>query len=160
MARGSPTGSRFGTKASRGYTYLGLLFLLAIVGAVLARYGEVEATIGQRERERELLFRGFEIKRAIESYARTTPAGTGRWPTSLQDLVVDRRHADPKYHLRRAYVDPFTRQADWVLLPAADSASGFAGVRSKARIRPVHVPKGLVGDTANCICDWRFLAEP
>ena len=164
MARGSQTGEPH--LPVRGYTYLGLLFVLALGGVFIAHQGEVATTTGQREREAELVFRGDEIRRAIESYARTTPSGTKRWPQSLADLVVDQRQPLARYHLRRSYEDPFTRQPDWELLPAPEEPGGFAGVRSRARVKPMRLAPSLPMSAeqailaAQCVCAWDFVARP
>ena len=143
-----------------GYTYLGLLFVLAVSGVLMAGYGEVHVTASQREKERELIFRGVEIQRAIESYARTTPALSEKWPLSLQDLLADKRHPPTKHHLRRLYLDPFTGQANWVLLPTPDGAPGFAGVRSQAVVKALRGFPGANDSATNCVCTWLFWAIP
>ena len=104
-----PIGSRAG-----GFTYLLLLFALAIGGAGLAALGGAWATATQRGKEAELLFRGGEFSRAFASYQRSTPAGVSAFPGSLEELLDDRRAALPARHLRRLYADPFTGSADCV----------------------------------------------
>lgn len=122
-ARGRPPG---------GFTYLGVLFLVALTAAGLAALGQAWTTAAQREREAELLWRGAEIARAIASYSRATPAPPAEYPRELQDLLVDRRGVKPRHHLRRPYADPFTQQADWVLVPDPAQPGRFSAVRSRA----------------------------
>lgn len=141
-----------------GYTYLGLLFVLAVSGVLMARYGEVQVTARQREKERELIFRGGEIRRAIESYARATPTRSEKWPLSMQDLLTDRRHLPNQHHLRRLYLDPFTGSANWVLLPAPGGMPGFSGVRSQSTVKPLQVRPGTNESATSCVCDWSFSA--
>ncbi|HEY1091307.1 MAG TPA: type II secretion system protein, partial [Burkholderiaceae bacterium] len=65
-----------------------LLFFVAITSAALAALGRSWSLSAQRERERELVFRGEEIVKAIASYRATTPAGTPpRFPESFDDLL-------------------------------------------------------------------------
>jgi type II secretory pathway pseudopilin PulG len=129
----------------RGFTYLGMLFFVAITAAALAALGQSWSTATQREKERELEFRGREIARAIASYrqvaapagnssdaAAGTGTGTGLYPRSLADLLIDARGPQPRHHLRRAYVDPFTGQADWVLVAAPGDPQGFHAVHSRS----------------------------
>ncbi|WP_213083242.1 type II secretion system protein, partial [Escherichia coli] len=92
----------------RGFTYLAVLFLVAITAAGLAALGRSWTTAAQRERERELEFRGGEIARAIASYARATPNPQAQYPKSWDDLLEDRRGLKARHHLRRLYPDPFT----------------------------------------------------
>ena len=117
---------------ARGFGYLGLLFFVAITAAALAALGQAWSTAAQRERERELEFRGGEIARAIASYAKVAPDGAGSFPHRLEDLLKDGRGPKLRYHLRRLYPDPFTGRIDWMLLPEAGQPGSFNGVRSRA----------------------------
>jgi type II secretory pathway pseudopilin PulG len=121
---------RRGRQGRRGFTYLGMLFFVAITAAALAALGQAWATAAQREKERELEWRGAEIGRAMASYAKANPPG--QYPRSLDDLLVDRRGVQPRHHLRRAYVDPFTLQTDWVLVPDPSQPGRFSAVHSRS----------------------------
>ena len=123
---------------ARGFTYLWLLFAIAIGAAALAALGMQWQTALQREREIELEFRGQSIARAIESYARATPPGRPLWPARREDLLEDRRGAAMQRHLRRIHDDPFTGHPDWVLLTDADER--IHGVRSRAEVPALRVP--------------------
>ena len=124
-----------------GFTYIGLLLLIAISSAGLAMLGERWSATLYRAREAELQFRGQEIQRAIASYL-AAPAPQGQaLPTQLQDLLDDSRGGESKRHLRRIYTDPFTGQADWQLI-RAESGGGLVGVRSRAQV-PAMNTKGL-----------------
>ncbi len=115
----------------RGFTYLWLLFAIALAGAALAAIGERVSVAVQREKEAELMFRGQAIERAIASYWAATPAAVGALPHSLNDLVEDRRGVATVRHLRRVYPDPFTGLADWALITTQDGA-GIRGVHSRS----------------------------
>lgn len=123
---------RTGRAGARGYSYLAVLFLVALTAAGLAALGQAWSTAAQRERERELLFRGGEIARAIAAYARATPNPPEQYPRSLDDLVADHRGIKPRRHLRRVYEDPFTGKADWELVPEAAQPGSFGAVRSRS----------------------------
>lgn len=101
---------------SRGFTYLWLLFVVALGGVALAALGQRQQTVQQREREAELRFRGDAIAKAIVSYMRQSPAGANNLPQRLEDLLEDRRSGAVQRHLRRLYTDPFTGKADWQLI--------------------------------------------
>ncbi|NCT83204.1 MAG: type II secretion system protein [Comamonadaceae bacterium] len=115
-----------------GYSYLAVLFVVALTAAGLAALGQAWSTATQRERERELLFRGGEIARAIAAYAQATPNPPQQYPRSLDDLTSDSRGLLPRRHLRRAYVDPFTGQPDWELVAEPGQPGAFSAVRSRS----------------------------
>lgn len=125
---------RTGDGASRqhGYSYLAVLFLVALTAAGLAALGQAWSTAAQREKERELVFRGGEIARAIAAYAKATPNPPQQYPRRLEDLLEDSRGVHPRHHLRRLYVDPFTGAADWVLVPEPGQPGTFSAVRSRS----------------------------
>lgn len=119
-------------RRQRGFSYLAVLFLVALTAAGLAALGQAWRTAAQRERERELAFRGGEIARAIASYQRAAAVEPALYPASLRDLLADDRGPRVRRHLRRLYVDPFTGQADWVLVPDPLNPSRFRAVHSRA----------------------------
>lgn len=114
-----------------GFSYLLLLFMVLISGVALARLGSNIGVAQQREREAELLWRGAEIRRALESYHAVPVNGRSRYPEALADLVEDSRLAEPRYHLRRLYLDPYTGRADWLL--KRDAEGGIVAVHSRSR---------------------------
>jgi type II secretory pathway pseudopilin PulG len=65
MARPTPTGSRLRGRTQRGFTLLGLLFLLAGMGVAMAALGTMWHTASQRDKERDLLFVGDQYRQAI-----------------------------------------------------------------------------------------------
>lgn len=168
-----------GRRRERGFTYLWLLFVLALGGVGLAALGEREQTRQQREREAELRFRGEAIAAALGRYARVTPLGHLPLPQTLDELLADRRFPKPQRHLRQLYADPFTGKPDWEPVmgqaavvadasgsPAADAATaqatpdtatgtGIVGVRSRSS-RPLLATAGG-RSTAH---DWVFSAAP
>jgi type II secretory pathway pseudopilin PulG len=121
-----------GREREGGYSYLAVLFLVALTAAALAALGQAWSTAAQRERERELVFRGGEIARAIAAYARATPNPPQQYPKRLEDLLVDERGFKPRHHLRRLYIDPFTRAPDWELMPEPGQPGAFSAVRSRS----------------------------
>lgn len=124
--------------APRGFTYLGMLFFVAITAAALAALGQRWSVAVQREKERELEFRGREIAAAAAAYLKASERlglgqqGPGAHPRSLDDLLLDARGPKPIHHLRRAYPDPFTGQPDWVLVSAPTDPNGFQALHSRS----------------------------
>ena len=86
----------------------------------------------QRERERELIFRGEQIRSAIDRYRRALPERS-EWPKTLDDLVEDRRTDEPRHHLRRRFEDPFG--LPWGEI--RDTAGGLIGVYSRSELPPI-----------------------
>src|SRR6202047_4079916 len=116
----------------QGFTYLGLLFAVVIIGLMLTVVARVWRTTVQREREAQLLWAGHAYRMAISSYF----ALGYQYPTTLQDLVTDERFPVPKHHLRRLYVDPMTGHADWSLV-LTPSGQGVMGVASSSQAKPI-----------------------
>lgn len=155
----------------RGFTYLGLLLLVALSGGLLAAVGERTQQALHREREQELLFRGSQIRAAIEQYRQATPERS--LPPSLDDLLVDTRSGRPVHHLRRRFTDPFTGRFDWVPIaaPAAplDPGSGpgsatgpvpaLAGVHSRSRLPRLLKLAGPEGAGPE-LADLKFVVSP
>ncbi len=151
-----PTGS--GTSvAQRGFTFLLMLFLVAAMGLLAAQAGVVWQMVGQREREAELLAIGTEMARALARYREETPAGMPSAPTSLQQLVEDRRFPVPRRHLRRIYRDPFTREADWGLERAGEGILGIHSLSGLSPIRRHDLPPEIESSRgAATYRDWVF----
>jgi len=146
------------TGRQRGFTYLWLLFILAASAAGLAAIGQRASIAVQRDRETELMFRGHEIAHALAAYRSATPGAAKSLPTSLQELLEDRRGTLPVRHLRRVYADPFTGQPDWVLVMTDDDR--VAGVHSRASVvalRSIDLPKPKPGTRA-LVSDRVFMA--
>lgn len=99
-----------------GFTYLGLLALIAIMGTLLATAGEVWQQAQQREKEQELLFVGHQFRRAIARYYEHAPDPSHRYPMSLEALLKDPRYPATQRYLRRIYADPVRGGTEWGLL--------------------------------------------
>ena len=121
-------------RAERGFTYLGMLLIVALLGFGLAAFGELYSHAAQREKERELLFIGNQFRDAIASYYNKSP-GAKVYPKKLDDLVEDKRFPMPQHHLRRVYSDPMTGKAEWALVEAPEG--GFMGVHSLSEETPI-----------------------
>lgn len=138
MARRSPTceGAAAASPRECGFTYVGLLVVLAVMAAALAAIGTVASTAAKREKEAELLFVGDQFARAIAEYAAASP-GTPQYPQRLEELLADKRYPNTRRYLRRVYADPMTGRADWVLVRGP--GGGIIGVHSQSLERPLKV---------------------
>ncbi len=150
------------TRPARGFTYLLLLFVLAITGAGLAALGERWLIVAQRERETELLFRGAQFSRALADYRDATPQGQPAAPEQLDELLVDLRATPPRHHLRRLFTDPFSGRTDWELL--RDEKGRIQGLASRSRqpaLRRLALPLKPGADPRSpTVGDWVFLPGP
>ena len=123
---------------SQGFTYVGLLILVAIIGIASAATVQTGAILQRRAAEEELLEIGNEFRNALISYANATPVGQHRAPRSLQDLVKDPRFPNPRRHLRKIYADPITGKEEWGVIEALDG-SGIVGVHSLSKAKPIKI---------------------
>lgn len=120
----------------RGFTYIGLLILLAILSIVAAASLQVGVLVQRRAAEQELLLIGKEFRLALQSYANVTPAGQNRSPSRIEDLLKDPRFPGLKRHLRKIYVDPITGNQQWGVVLNLER-SGIAGIHSLSPDKPI-----------------------
>lgn len=122
----------------RGFTYVGLIVLVAIIGLVGAATVKLDSLLRRAEAEQELLETGAEFTRALRSYAAATPRGQPTQPPSLKELLRDPRFPEPRRHLRKLYIDPITGKPEWGILYLADK-TGVIGVYSLSDSAPLKV---------------------
>lgn len=145
-----------------GFTYLALLFAVALAGIVLATTGALWSTERQREKERELLAVGKEFRRAIGTYYERSPGTVKRYPAKLDDLTKDNRFITVQRHLRQVYRDPVTGSAEWGVIAAPEG--GIMGVHSLATTEPIKqggFPARFAEfEGKRSYVDWRFVYRP
>lgn len=121
-----------------GFTYLGLVILIAIIGLVAASSLQVGAIVNRRDAEQELLEIGSEYIDALRSYADSTPKDQSSVPARLQDLLSDPRFPGIKRHLRRLYIDPLTGNNEWgTLYGQTSNGIGIVGIYSLSGATPI-----------------------
>ncbi|MBV8784534.1 MAG: type II secretion system protein [Gammaproteobacteria bacterium] len=143
----------------QGFTYVGLLIVVVIMGLMLTVAARIWATTEQRERETQLLWAGHAYRMAIASYY----ASGHQYPATLQNLLLDDRSPVPVRHLRSLYPDPMTGAADWTLIQTP-SGTGVMGVASSSQGVPIKrknfdLADSTFTDTA-CYCLWQFVYYP
>ena len=144
----------------KGFTFIGVLAFLVVAGIALTAASKYWSTVIRREKEKELLFRGNQIKAAITSYYDNTPKGrVPSYPKNLEELVKDSRFLSVTRHLRKVYKDPMTKDGTWGLI--RDSKGGVKGVYSKSMLKPVKVgnfPEEYEGfEKATTYSGWKFV---
>jgi type II secretory pathway pseudopilin PulG len=147
---------------AEGFTYLGLIFIVALIGVTLAMAGTLWSFAKQRETERQLLFIGDQFRQAIGRYYERTPGTVKLYPQSLKDLTLDNRYVSTQRYLRRIYSDPITGEKDWGILIAP--TGGIMGVYSKSTLMPIKVGQFKYADrlfeNAKHYSDWAFVYIP
>lgn len=148
---------------SGGFTYIGVLILLAIIGIASAATIQVGSILQRRSAEEELLAIGAEFRDALSSYANAAPPGQPRLPPSLQDLLKDPRYPNVRRHLRKLYTDPLTGKDEWGTVLAPDG-KGIIGVYSLSTATPIKIGnfepafQQFAGKTA--YREWQFTVSP
>jgi type II secretory pathway pseudopilin PulG len=154
-------GIRRGRQA--GFTYLGLIIFVTIIGLVGAATLKIGALLQRAAAEEELLDIGAAFSAALDSYAAATPQGASPYPPSLKELLKDPRVPGVRRHLRKIFVDPLTGKAEWGVVYLGDGTTGVVAVHSLSTARPLKVANfdsrfaGL--DNADTISAWRFKAR-
>lgn len=146
-------------RRARGFTYLTLLFVIAILGVGLALVGELWHTTAQREKEAELLFVGNQYRNAIERYYLNGPR---QYPRELAYLLKDPRKPGTERYLRRLYADPISGKREWGIVKAPDG--GILGVHSLSDDVPLKSANFRAPDSAfdgkMKYSDWTFAFTP
>jgi len=153
---------RNGKRRQGGFTYLGLIVFVFIIGLVGAATLKVEALLRRAQLERELLDTGMQFGLALDSYAAATPRGQPRAPMRLEDLLRDQRFPNPRRHLRKLFIDPVTGKAEWGLVRAGE-AGPILGVHSLSQATPLKQanfePYFAGFENREHLAQWRFMAR-
>ena len=145
----------------RGALYMLMLGMLVVMSIAALQIRESRWLIERQAREVELLFIGDQYRRAIESYASTTPLGMARYPATFDDLLYDPRQPALKRHLRHLYHDPVTGSREWGVVALQDGR--IRGVYSKSAEVPLkasgfpEIYGGFAG--AETYQDWKFVSR-
>jgi len=146
----------------RGFTYIGMLLIVAVMGTGLAAFGQLYSQAAQREKERELLFIGNQFRDAIARYYNKSP-GNKVYPKTLDELLEDKRLPVPQHHLRKLFRDPMTGSTDWGLVEVP-GGSGFMGVYSRSEQTPIKSAnfstKDQAFEGAEHYTNWMFAYSP
>lgn len=140
-----------------GFTYIGLLLMVALITAGLASIGEAWRTMVQRSKEAELLFIGEQFRHAIKRYYEATPGADKQLPKSLEDLLRDPRYPVVRRYLRKVFVDPMMGKTEWGLIREKD---GIIGVHSLSTDVPFK-QRGGESDSLRraTYAEWKFIAD-
>ncbi len=143
-----------------GFTYIGVLFAVALAGVALTLTAQVWRTVNQRAKEAQLLFVGGQYREAIRQYYEQSP-GPRVLPKTLEELLQDNRYPNVRRYLRNLYPDPMTGRLDWEIKRAPDG--GILAIHSRSNEPPLKVAGfGSVFDFSGRAkySEWVFAYQP
>lgn len=148
--------------AEDGFTYVGLVIFVAILGLVGAATLKVDSLLRRAAAEQELLEIGAEYSEALRSYAAATPRGYPTAPPTMQDLLKDPRFPGTRRHLRKIYVDPVTGRQEWGIVYQGDQV-GVLAVYSLSRAQPLKLANFDTRfqnfENKEHLSEWKFTAS-
>ncbi|MBT9520769.1 MAG: type II secretion system protein [Dechloromonas sp.] len=152
----------FRSRQEGGFSYVGLLILVGVVGAMFAATVTTGALMQRRLAEEELLFIGTQFRNAFKTYYESTPPGGKPYPQQLSDLLLDPRTSLSRRHLRHIFPDPLTGKAEWGTVAAP--GGGIIGVYSLSSEKPIKAG-GFDPDFESCAnkskySEWVFQSIP
>lgn len=142
-----------------GFTYLVVLFMVAVTSTMALRGLQNSQTMNKREREEELLFVGEAFRDAIRLYYEGTPGTAKEYPPSLEALLLDSRTTTRRRPLRRIYRDPLMNDDRWGLVKTEDGRiKGVYSLSSALPIKKSGFGAGLEQfAVAKDYRDWKFI---
>jgi len=134
-----------GAAHEAGFTYIGLLVAITIIGISTAVVGQTWKTMAKADKERQLLWVGHQYRLAIQRYYEAKeldPAHQGlkMYPAELKDLLKDPRSPGIHRYLRKIYKDPMTGKDDWAFAHPGQlgaSLDRISGVHSSSEAVPL-----------------------
>jgi len=113
----------------RGYTLVALLAVMSLLALFAMAAASKVQQQGQREREKEAIFRGVQVADAIRSYYRYKGGqGVNSLPTSMDQLLEGIPKGTKKLQILRvsASRDPLSKAGEWKLIgPTSQDFGGF-----------------------------------
>lgn len=89
-----------------GFTYVGVLCGVALIGLSLGGAAQLASKQVERQRAAQADWVLLQYKLALLSYYKAAPGAERRMPVALEDLLIDRRYLGVVRHLRRLYEVP------------------------------------------------------
>src|SRR5205807_9401559 len=134
IARRQPS-SKAGKRGQQGYALLLVIFMATLLLILATKAAPDIKTEGQREKEKEMIWRGRQYARAIKLYYRKM----GRFPTSLDDLTKPK--IGSLRFLRQAYKDPMnTQDGSWRLIYVGPGGQLIGSLKPRPNLQFGRVP--------------------
>ena len=115
--------------SERGYALVSLILVMSLLALFALGAAENLRHQGQREREKEAIFRGEQVADAIRSYYLYKGAsGVNALPNSMDDLLQGIPRGTKKLQILRteAAHDPLSKSTEWKLVgPTSESVATF-----------------------------------
>jgi type II secretory pathway pseudopilin PulG len=143
-----------------GFTYLGVLILVAILGIASVASLQIGSLLQRRAAEEELLLIGSAFQSALIAYSNASQPGQTHAPRSLEDLLKDPRYPGTRRYLRQLHVDPLTGKNEWGVVESPENG-GIIGVFSLSESPPIKIGNfalefaDFTGKTS--YRDWQFI---
>jgi type II secretory pathway pseudopilin PulG len=146
----------------KGYTYVWIMFVVALTGITLAAAGQIWRTEARREKEKELMFVGEQFRQAIGSYYESSPGMPKRYPDSLEKMLSDNRFPTIKRHLRKIFADPMTGTSEWGLVKRPGTGiTGIYSLSTQTPLKRANFPERYASfGEAKDYRDWKFIYSP
>jgi len=125
---------RSGDRSQQGYTLVAIMMIVTVLTVMVAAVLPLWSAQAQREKEEELISRGFQYAEAIRVFQRRF----GRLPNRLEELI----ETEPR-SIRQLWKDPMTEDGAWGVIVEVPGG-GFLAVDSRTG-QPL-VPPDLDGD--------------
>jgi type II secretory pathway pseudopilin PulG len=100
-------------KGNRGYTLVALIVGMTVMAILIAAVLPMASAESQRDKEAELIFRGFQYAEGIRNFRRRY----GRYPNTLKEMFELRPRT-----LRKLWKDPMTNSDKWGLITLTTGA--------------------------------------
>lgn len=110
-----------------GFTYLWVLFAIAMLGVSLMVSSQLWVASVQRQKMEQANWIAEQFTQGIGSYYESSPGSVKLYPQTPEMLLQDERFVNTKRHLRMIYANPFSGQPDWDWIRGVDG--GLRGVR-------------------------------
>ena len=141
-----------------GFTYVIVMFLVAVLSIIAVRALENTLTAERRDKEAQLLLIGQAYADAIGAYYNGSPGTEKRWPQKPEDLLLDQRTSRAFRMIRKLYRDPITGSKEWGYVYNGDDLVGVYSLSTQKPLKRDQFPPNQVGfRNANSYQDWKFV---
>src|SRR5437879_11259528 len=131
-------------RSERGYALLMVVFLVTLLLISAIAVAPKILTEGNREKEKEMVWRGKQYARGVKLYYRKM----GRFPTSLDDLTKPK--IGSLRFMRQAYKDPMNKEdGSWRLIYVGAAGQLIGSLKPRPNLQLPQV--GGTGTAANAL---------